>query len=113
MCVCEGGGEGGGGIAPSTHHPDIASPAVAHAYASNRERSLKEAAYQVMPEYWLRRVLQGALLANCNIPEKCIRMMLSKKELSELPEDSTDILVYMYTCRFNRGETYKNVAQIN
>ena len=64
---------------------------VAHAYASRRECSLQEAVYQIMPEIWLRRVFPGVLYVNSNIPEKRIRMMLSKKEIAELPEDSTDI----------------------
>ena len=52
--------------------------------------------YQVMPELWLRKVYEGLgvlynLYVNSNIPEKRVRMMLSKKEISELPEDSTNI----------------------
>ena len=31
------------------------------------------------------------LYANSNIPENQVRMMLSKNEILELPEDSTDI----------------------
>ena len=64
---------------------------VTHAYVSKRECSLQEAVYQVMPELWLRKVFPGVLYANSNIPEKRVRMMLSKKEISELPEDRTDI----------------------
>ena len=49
-----------------------------------------------MPELWLRKVFLGALYANGNIPEKRVRTeikrrYLSKKEIFELPEDSTDI----------------------
>ena len=49
-----------------------------------------------MPELWLRKVYEGLgvlynLYVNSNIPEKRVRMMLSKKEISELPEDSTNI----------------------
>ena len=64
---------------------------VAHAYVSKCECSLQEAVYQVMPELWLRKVFPGVLYANSNIPAKRVRMMLSKKEILELPEDSTDI----------------------
>ena len=64
---------------------------LAHAYVSKRECSLQEAVYQVMPELWLRKVFPGVLYANRNILEKRVRMMLSKKEIFELPEDSTDI----------------------
>ena len=49
-----------------------------------------------MPELWLRKVYEGLgvlynLYVNSNIPEKRVRMMLSKKEIFELPEDSTNI----------------------
>ena len=64
---------------------------VTHAYASKRECSPQEAAYQIMPVLWLRKVFPGVLYVNSNIPEKRVRMMLSKKEIAELPEDSTDI----------------------
>ena len=52
--------------------------------------------YQVMPELWLTKVYEDLgvlynLYVNSNIPEKRVRMMLSKKEISELPEDSTNI----------------------
>ena len=43
-----------------------------------------------MPELWLRKVFPDVLYANSIIPEKPVRMMLSKKEISELPKDSTD-----------------------
>ena len=44
-----------------------------------------------MPELCLRKILPGIVNANSNIPEKRVRMMLSKKELLELPEDSAHI----------------------
>ena len=44
-----------------------------------------------MPELWLRKVFPTVVNVNSNIPEKRINMMLSKRELSMLPEDSTDI----------------------
>ena len=64
---------------------------VAHAYSLKCESALQKALDQVMPELWLRKVFPGVLYANSNIPEKLIRMMLSKKEISELPKESTDI----------------------
>ena len=51
---------------------------VAHAYSPKRECSLQEALHQVTPEIWLRMVFPGVLYANSNIPEKRVRMMLSK-----------------------------------
>ena len=64
---------------------------IAHAYSSKRECSLEEAVYHIMPELWLRKVFPTVVNVNSNIPEKRINMMLSKRELSMLPEDSTDI----------------------
>ena len=64
---------------------------VTHAYSSKRECSLQEAVCQIMPELWLRKVFPGVLYVNGNIPEKHVRMMLSKKEIAELPKDNTDI----------------------
>ena len=64
---------------------------LAHAYLSKRECSLQEAVYQVMLELWLRKVFPIVLYINSDIPEKGVRMMLSKKEILELPEDSTYI----------------------
>ena len=64
---------------------------VAHAYVSKHESSLQKAVYEVMPELWLRKVFPGVLNVNSNIPEKRVRVILSKKEKFELPEDSTDI----------------------
>ena len=64
---------------------------IAHAYSSKRECSLQEAVYHIMPELWLRKVFPTVVNVNSNIPEKRINMMLFKRELSMLPEDSTDI----------------------
>ena len=64
---------------------------VTHASVSKRKCSLQEAVYQIIPELWLRTFFPGVLYANSNIPEKRVRIMLSKKEIFELPEDSTDI----------------------
>ena len=44
-----------------------------------------------MPVLCLKEVFPGLLYVNSNIPEKLVRMMLSKKEIAELPEYSTEI----------------------
>ena len=65
---------------------------VAHAYVSKRECSLQEMVYQVMPKLWFKKVFPGVLYANSSISKKRVRMMLSKKEIFELPpQDSTGI----------------------
>ena len=45
----------------------------------------------MMQELSLRKVFPGVLFAKRNMPEKHVRMMLSKKEISELRKDNTDI----------------------
>ena len=55
---------------------------MAHADASKKECSLQEAVYQIMPVLCLKEVFPGLLYVNSNIPEKLVRMMLSKKEIS-------------------------------
>ena len=64
---------------------------IAHAYSSERECSSQEAAYHIMPELCLRKVFPAAGNVNSNIPEKRVKIILSKREVSLLPEDSTDI----------------------
>jgi len=44
-----------------------------------------------MPELWLRKTFPAVTFANSNLPEKRFRVCKSKEELSELPEDSTDV----------------------
>ena len=66
-----------------------------------------------MPELWLRKVFPGVLYPNNTIPEKRVRMMLSKKEIFELPEDSTDIykrnMVSMYLIR-QQNEMFEHLC---
>ena len=64
---------------------------IAHAYSSERERSSQEAAYHIKPELWLRKVFPAAGNVNSNIPEKRVKIILPKREVSLLPEDSTDV----------------------
>ena len=67
--------------------------AIANAYSSKKEYSLEEAVYHVMPELWLRKVFPAVVNVNNDVPEKRVKMILSKRELSLLPEDSTDIYI--------------------
>ena len=46
-----------------------------------------------MPELWLRKVFPAVVNVNNDVPEKRVKMILSKRELSLLPEDSTDIYI--------------------
>ena len=48
--------------------------------------------YHVLPGQWLRITFPGVIFANSNIPEKRSRVCLKEEEISELPENSQDIL---------------------
>ena len=65
--------------------------AVAHAYASNRECSLQEAVYHCLPELWLRKIFPSVIYANTNLAEKRLKMLRSKEEMCQLPDESEDI----------------------
>ena len=64
---------------------------IAKAYASNRECSVQEAVYHVMPELWLRKCFPRVHFLNSNLPSERYRMCKSQEELAELPEDSIDV----------------------
>ena len=80
---------------------------IARAYATKRECSVQEAVCHAMPELWLRKAFPvviyansnipelwlrkafpGVIYANSNIPERRVKMMLTGKEIIELPDDS-------------------------
>ena len=63
---------------------------IAHVYSSKRDCSLQEAVYNIMTELWLRKFFPTVVNFN-NIPEKRVKIILSKKELSLLPEYSSEI----------------------
>ncbi|XP_066911415.1 uncharacterized protein [Clytia hemisphaerica] len=64
---------------------------LAQAYSDNRECSVQEAVYQLMPELWLRKGYPQVMFVNTNLPEDRFHMFKSEEELSELPEDSEDV----------------------
>ena len=59
-------------------------------YASKWESSLQGTVCYVMQELWLRKIFPMVVNPKINIPENCVRMMLSKKGLLDIPEDSTN-----------------------
>ena len=83
---------------------------IARAYITKRECSVQEAVYHVIPELWLRKAYPTVIFINTNLPEKRFRICCCEEELSELPEDSTDVfkrnMLHRYIDRPN--ETYKN-----
>lgn len=57
---------------------------VAYGYISKRKSSVQEAVYYIMPKLWLRKVFPGVISGSNNLPEKCVNMMLIKKEICKL-----------------------------
>ena len=86
---------------------------VAHAYATKREGSIREAVYHIMPELWLRKIFPGALYANSNLPEKRIKMILSEKEIAELPDESLDGFFLCFFMHFCPGTITTHAESIN
>ena len=72
------------------HHHDIMKT-IARAYLSNRECSVQEAVYHVLPELNLRRIFLAVYFVNTNLPEETAQVLLFEKELSEPPNDSSII----------------------
>ena len=64
---------------------------ISRAYTTHREVSIQEAVYHILPELFLRKVFPRVEFANTNLPEDRVRMCLSKKDLENLDEESTDI----------------------
>ena len=72
------------------HYHDIMKT-IAKAYLSSRECSVQEAVYHVLPELKLRRIFPAVCFVKTNLPEERVKVFLSEKELSELPDDSSNI----------------------
>lgn len=64
---------------------------VARVYANNRECSVQEAVYHIMPQLWLRKIFPAVLNVISCIPDKRIKVMLTRKEIAELPDESTQL----------------------
>merc|ERR1712121_585253 len=64
---------------------------IARAYITMREVSVVEAVYHVLPELWLNKKFPAVVFINTNLPEKRFQVFRSEEELSQLPEDSTDV----------------------
>ena len=72
------------------HHHDTMKT-IAKAYLSNRECSVQEAVYHILPELKLRRIFPAVYFVNTNPPEERVQALLSEKELSELPDNSPNL----------------------
>ena len=73
---------------------------IAKPYSSNRECSVQEAVYHVMPELWLRKTFTRVIFANSNFPENQFRICKTEEQLSELPDDSSDIFKHNMLDRY-------------
>ena len=71
------------------HHETMKT--IAKAYMSSRECSVQEAVYHILPELKLRRIFPAVSFVNTNLPEERVKVLLSEKELSKLPDDSSNI----------------------
>ena len=66
---------------------------VAKAYLSNRECSVQETVYHILPEWKLRRIFPAVYFVNSLLGER-VQVLLSEKELRELPDDNPNIFNY-------------------
>ena len=73
------------------HHHDTMKT-IAKAYLSNRECSIQEAVYHILPELKLRRIFLAVYCIKANPPEERVQVLLSEKELRELLDDSPNIV---------------------
>ena len=55
---------------------------------SCRECFVQETVYHILPELKLRRILPAVCFVNTSLPEEGVQVLLSEKELIELPNDS-------------------------
>ena len=73
------------------HHHDTMNT-IAKAYLSNRECSVQETVYHFLPELKLRRSFSAVYFVNTTLQRKSNPpVLLSEKELSELPDNSPNI----------------------
>ena len=81
------------------HHHEFMKK-IAKAYLSNQECSVQEEVYHISLELKLRRISPAAYFVNTNITEKRVQVLLSKKELSELPDYIQNIFKKANTDRY-------------
>ena len=72
------------------HHHDVMKT-IAKAYLSNRECSVWETVYHILPEPKLRRIFPDVYFVNTNPLGEGVQVLLSEKELGELQDESPDI----------------------
>lgn len=60
-------------------------------YNCQTECPVNKAVYSIMPELRFKKTFPRVIFLNSNMPEKWFRMFWEKEEISELPNESTDI----------------------
>ena len=66
---------------------------ISGSYLSKLECSVQKAVNQILPELKLRRVFLAVHFVNINVQKERTQVLLSKKELNELPNDSKNIFI--------------------
>ena len=67
------------------HHDDTMKK-IANPYLGNRECSVQEAKYHILPELMLRRILPILYFVNAKCLEERVQVLLSEKKLIQPPE---------------------------
>ena len=72
------------------HHHDTLKT-IAKTYLSNKECSVQEAVYHILPDLNPSRIFPAVYFVSTNPSEERVQVLLSEKELSELPDNSLKI----------------------
>ena len=72
------------------HHHDTMKT-IANANSSNRQCSVREAVYQILPKLNLRKISPVKYFASTNLSVERVQVLLPEKELSQLSKDSPAI----------------------
>ena len=64
---------------------------IARAYLSNRECSVQEVVYHILPELKLKRIFPAVYFVNTNLPGERVQVLILEKELTELPDNCPNI----------------------
>ena len=84
--------------------------AIAKVHSTNRESSVQDDVYLILPELWLRKTFPKGIFLNSNMPEKRYTIFKKKCQIDELPEDSTEIFQRNTLDRYldRPDESFKN-----
>ena len=74
----------------SMHHHDTMEK-IAKVYLSNKECSVQEAVYHILPELKLRKIFPAVCFVNTNLSEERVQVLFPEKELIEPPHNSPNI----------------------